>query len=162
MPKVKRNPLVVLRVAAKLEIVLQAKLDILLKKCKKAKVEEEKQLFFKMEYDTLTRYRKKYVNKLLLEDWSVYGNDKKLAEIVDRLRPLLEKHPTHIDNGLSLSYPYLIPHYSRYGEYFHAIVTCAWDCFNIEVAEYYSGPEDDEEEDDWIEDEIQRLLEKPD
>lgn len=156
MPKVKCSPMARLRIAVKLEIVLAAKKQTVPKKG----IEK----FLTREYAALAKNRKKYITKLLLEDWPKYGSkellEKSLAEIV----PWLKTCPPEPVKTLCLSYPYLKPFECVYQE-IDAAIMFALRRYEVEVAWKFPkldlyDPDEDEDEDMMYF--IHRQLEKPD
>lgn len=164
MPKLKSiNIWARLRTAAKMEIVLQSKAEQLPKKDRPA--------FFRAEYRRYEKSRKKYIKDLLLIDWPRYRDNDWLSAIKLNLALRRNNPKDGVKNPLCASFPYVYLTLVGYNvpDWVTDVVFEIEARFSEEHIQYHPFLEkelrcedDDDQEDDWIEDEIDRHLEKPD
>lgn len=165
MPKLKSvNVWARLRTAMKMEIVLQSKAELL--------SEKERPSFFKAEYRRYEKNRKQYIKHLLLEDWPRYRDYDWLTAM--KLNLALRRNNSKEDTKIPLcaSFPYMFRALVGYNltDWVTDMVLEAEARFSEKHIQYHPFLEkelrceedDDDQEDDWIEDEIDRQLEKPD
>ncbi|UAW96708.1 hypothetical protein pEaSNUABM22_00221 [Erwinia phage pEa_SNUABM_22] len=101
MQKLKYNPRLRLRIAAKLEIVLRAKMKSVPKK--------GLEKFFQEEYKALRSNQRKYIKNLLLVDWPEHGNKDLLDEYLREIHAMAQtaKAGDRPKVNLGLAFPYL-------------------------------------------------------
>lgn len=162
MPKLKVvNFRIRLRIAAKMEIVLQSKAELL--------SEKERPAFYVGEYRRFQKGPKAYINHLLIEDWTRYRDYDWLKAIQLNLALRRNNSGKGSKTPLCASFPYVYRAFSYCRNlpfWVQEILTESEDRFISELSQFnpaltkeLSGEDD---EDEWLEDEIQRHLDKPD
>ena len=164
MPKLKTvNIWARLRTAMKMEIVLQSKAEML--------PENERPAFFYAEYRRYEKNRKQYIKQLLLEDWHKYRDSDWLSAMKLNLSLRRNNPKEDTKNPLCASFPYVYRALVGYNlpEWVTDMVLEIEDRFSEKHIQYHpflkkelACDEDDDQDDDWISDEIDRQLEKPD